>query len=222
MNKLKQRMINLELSIKKEFLISLLISIILIAAGVLGFLYFSSYIIAVAAILLVLVFNLLYFGRYSKMEREQADQAKADFVSLFTFFKIYLHNGYSVYTALKEIQSFADKQLAMYLSELIREIDQDKTITPFIRFGRKFNDLVIEEMMISIYQMIDDGSNPSHLSQFDLIFAKISDLAYEKELNKKRNGLASMSTFPLIGSGVLIIMVTFGIITLMEEMVNVL
>lgn len=222
MNKLKQRMINLELSIKKEFLISLLISVILIAAGVLGFLYFSSYIIAVAAILLVLVFNLLYFGRYSKMEREQADQAKADFVSLFTFFKIYLHNGYSVYTALKEIQSFADKQLAMYLSELIREIDQDKTITPFIRFGRKFNDLVIEEMMISIYQMIDDGSNPSHLSQFDLIFAKISDLAYEKELNKKRNGLASMSTFPLIGSGVLIIMVTFGIITLVEEMVNVL
>ena len=222
MNKLKQRMINLELSIKKEFLISLLISVILIAAGVFGFLYFSSYIIAVAAILLVLVFNLLYFGRYSKMEREQADQAKADFVSLFTFFKIYLHNGYSVYTALKEIQSFADKQLAMYLSELIREIDQDKTITPFIRFGRKFNDLVIEEMMISIYQMIDDGSNPSHLSQFDLIFAKICDLAYEKELNKKRNGLASMSTFPLIGSGVLIIMVTFGIITLMEEMVNVL
>lgn len=222
MNKLKQRMINLELSIKKEFLISLLISVILIAAGVLGFLYFSSYIITLAAILLVLVFNLLYFGRYSKMEREQADQAKADFVSLFTFFKIYLHNGYSVYTALKEIQSFADKQLAMYLSELIREIDQDKTITPFIRFGRKFNDLVIEEMMISIYQMIDDGSNPSHLSQFDLIFAKISDLAYLKELNKKRNGLASMSTFPLIGSGVLIIMVTFGIITLMEEMVNVL
>ena len=222
MKKLKQRIISLGLSVKKELTTGLLISLVLICAGVIAFYFLSSYIYIGAGLVLTLVFNLFYFSRYSKIEKEQADQAKQDFVSLFTFFKIYLHNGYSVYSALKEIQTFADKQLAMYLSELIHDINEDKTITPFVRFGHKFNDLVIEEMMISIYQMIDDGSNPSHLSQFDIIFGKISDLAYQKEINKKRNGLASMSTFPLVGSGILIIMVTFGIITVMEEMVNVL
>lgn len=222
MKKLKQRMINLELSIKKEFMTNLIINLIILSCGGLAYYFMNSLIYVGAAILLVLVFNILYFSRYSKLEREQADQARADFVSLFTFFKIYLHNGYSVYTSLKEIQHFADKQLASFLSELIHDIDEDKTINPFVRFGRKFNDLVIEEMMISIYQMIDDGSNPSHLAQFDIIFGKISDLTYEKEMNKKRNSLASMSTFPLIGSGLLIIMVAYGIITVMEDMVNVL
>ena len=222
MKKLKSRMINLGLSPKKELSTGLLISLFFIGLGVASLFLVETYLYLGISLGVMLIFNIFYFTRYSSMEKTQADQAKQDFVSLFTFFKIYLHNGYSVYTALKEIQSFADKQLTMFLSELIHDIDEDKSITPFIRFGRKFNDLVIEEMMISIYQMIDDGSNPSHLSQFDLIFGKISDLAYQKELNKKRNGLASMSTFPLVGSGVLIIMVTFGIITVMEEMINVL
>lgn len=222
MKKLKSRIINLGLSYKKEITTGLAISIFLILLGVAGYLLLNSMIYLASGLLLLLLFNILYFSRYSKMEEEQKDLAKRDFVSLFTFFKIYLHNGYSVYTALKEIQSFADHDLATYLSELIREIDEDKSITPFIHFGRKFDDLIIEEMMISIYQMIDDGSNPTHLSQFDAIFSKVSDLAYEKELEKKKNGLASMSSFPLIGSGLLVLMVTFGIITVMEEMVNVL
>ena len=222
MKKLTQRMIDLGLSVKKELTNGLLISLLLIGIGIASYFFLNSYIYLGAGFALALVFNVFYFSRYSKLEIQQADLAKQDFVSLFTFFKIYLHNGYSVYTALKEIQAFADKQLATYLAELIHDIDEDKSINPFIRFGRKFNDLIIEEMMISIYQMIDDGSNPSHLSQFDIIFGKISDLAYQKDIEKKRNGLASMATFPLIGSGVLIIMVTFGIITVMEEMVNVL
>ncbi len=222
MKKLKKRMINLGLSVKKEFYTAFLICLFLLAASGVAYYFLQSYIYLGVGLFFVTIFLILYFSRYSKLEKEQGDQAKRDFISLFTFFKIYLHNGYSVYSALKEIQSFADKQLATYLSELIREIDEDKTITPFIHFGKKFNDLIIEEMMISIYQMIDDGSNPTHLSQFDAIFGKISDLAYEKEMMKKRNSLASMSTFPLVGSGVLIIMVTFGIITVMEDMVNVL
>ncbi len=222
MKKLKIRINNLGLSFKKEINTAILINVVLLLASGIAFYFLKNLIFLISGLLLILLFNVLYFSRYSKMEKSLAEEAKQEFVSLFTFFKIYLHNGYSVYTALKEIQAFSNKELSMYLSELIREMDQDKTINPFIRFGRKFDDLIIEEMMISIYQMIDDGSNPTHLSQFDQIFSKISDLAYEKEINKKRNALSSMSTFPLVGSGILIIMVTFGIITVMEEMVNVL
>lgn len=222
MKKLKIRINNLGLSFKKEINTAILINVVLLLASGIAFYFLKNLIFLISGLLLILLFNVLYFSRYSKMEKSLAEEAKQEFVSLFTFFKIYLHNGYSVYTALKEIQTFSNKELSMYLSELIREMDQDKTINPFIRFGRKFDDLIIEEMMISIYQMIDDGSNPTHLSQFDQIFSKISDLAYEKEINKKRNALSSMSTFPLVGSGILIIMVTFGIITVMEEMVNVL
>lgn len=222
MKKIKKRMIDLGLSVKRELTLAISISVGLLLVCIVAFYLLKSILFLVISIVLVIVFNVFFFTRYSKIEKEQIDEAKQDFVSVFTFFKIYLHNGYSVYSALKEVQNFSNKQLATYLSELVQDIDVDKTINPFIRFGKKFNDLVIEEMMISIYQMIDDGSNPTHLSQFDIIFAKISDLSYEREMNKKRNALSSMATFPLLGSGILIIMVTFGIITVMEEMVNVL
>lgn len=222
MKRIKKQIVDLGLSFKRELTLALSISFGLTILGGVSAYLLNSLIFLISSIVLIILFNVFFFTRYSKLEKEQIDEAKQDFVSVFTFFKIYLHNGYSVYAALKEVKNFSDKQLSMYLSELVQDIDSDKSITPFIRFGKKFNDLVIEEMMISIYQMIDDGSNPTHLSQFDIIFAKISDLSYEREMNKKRNGLASMSTFPLLGSGILIIMVTFGIITVMEEMVNVL
>ena len=113
MKKLKTRMMNLGLSVKKEFSTLLIITSLFLVASLAAFYFLHSYIYLGVGPFLIIFFVPLYFSRYSKLEKEQGDQAKRDFVSLFTFFKIYLHNGYSVYTALKEIQTFADKQLAM-------------------------------------------------------------------------------------------------------------
>ena len=41
----------------------------------------------------------------------------------------------------------------------LKEIDDDKTVQPFINFARKFSLLIIESIMISIYQMVDEGNS---------------------------------------------------------------
>ena len=222
MNKFCDRVSKLGLSPKREIWIAVIFNLIIIAFGALGYWYFKSFIYPGIAGAFLVLFNIIYFTRYHRIEEKIIDETKQEFVMIFTFFKIYVHNGYSVYSALKEISGFANQTLASYIDELLTDIDKDKTITPFIKFGRKFNDLIIEEMMISIYQMVDDGSDSSSLKQFEMIFGKISEVSYEKEISKKRNGLASMSVYPLIGSGILILMITFGIITIMGDMINVL
>lgn len=222
MNKLKARMVHLGLSVSKEITTAVLMNtIILLGSGVLYFFQQNVIYFGIAGVLLV-IFNFLYFTRYKRYEEAMSAATKSEFVNIFTFFKIYLHNGYSVYSAFKEIRNFAEKDLLSRIIDLLKEIDEDKSVQPFVRFGRKFNDLMIEEMMISLYQMIDDGSNTTSLTQFDLIFDKIREEECRRALDKKRSGLASMSAMPLIGSGLLIIMVTFGVITVMEEMINVL
>lgn len=222
MKKFKERLTNLGFSYKRELTIAMVFNFAILVIGIIGFLYLKSFIYPGIAGGLLVIFNLFYFTRYGRIEAKNRDESKQEFVMLFTFFKIYVHNGYSVYAALKEISGFANPVLAGFINELLSDIDQDKTITPFIKFGRNFNDLIIEEMMISIYQMVDDGSDSSSLKQFEMIFDKISDVSYQKEISKKQNGLASMSAFPLIGSALLILMITFGIITIMGDMINVL
>jgi len=222
MKKFNERLSRLGLSPKRELEIAIAINLLIITIGGVSYYFLKTFIYPGIAGALLCIFNIFYFTRYSRLEIKIRDTNKQEFVMIFTFFKIYIHNGFSVYAALKEVSTFANPNLATYLNDLLSDIDNDKTITPFIKFGRRFDDLVIEEMMISVYQMVDDGNDSSCLKQFEMIFDKISDVSYEREINKKRNGLASMSVFPLIGSGLLILMITFGIITIMGDMINVL
>ena len=89
-----------------------------------------------------------------------------------------------------------------------------------MNFAHHFEELIVEEMMISIYQMIDDGSDSNYLIQFELIFDKFSELLHAKQLNNKDKSLANLTMSSLVGSAYLIIMITLGVVTLLGEMLN--
>ena len=125
-----------------------------------------------------------------------------------------------MYSSLKEISSFANQSLKGKLEKLLKDIDEDKTVVPFVNFAHHFEELIVEEMMISIYQMIDDGSESNYLIQFELIFDKFSELLHSKQLNNKDKSLANLTMTSLVGSAYLIIMITIGVVTLIGEMLN--
>ena len=219
MNKLKNKIISLGLSYKREMFFLVVGNLIILLMCVVP-LYMDNYMLFIPVGSLLVVFNFVFFYRYKSIESNMKVNDLREFVCLFNFFRIYIHNGYSVYSSLKEIKAFASPSLATMLEDLVNEMDEDKSVTPFIAFARKLNDLIIEEMMISIYQMIDDGSNSAYLQQFELIFDKYSSIMQENELRNKDRKLATMSYGPLIGSGFLIIMVTIGVISVIGEMLN--
>lgn len=219
MKKFKDIVIKLNLSYRRELTFLILGNVICLGLCALPFIFknFSLFLIVGAGLVL---FNFIFFYRYKAMEEKQINNNLKDFVELFTFFRIYIRNGFSVYSSLKEIKNFANPSLTEQLEILINEIDHDKSVTPFIRFAHNFKELIIEEMMISIYQMVDDGNNSNYLSQFELIFDKFSSLTYEKELQNKEKNLTMTSYGPLIGSAILIIMITVGVVTIIGDMVN--
>ena len=195
----------------------LLGNLIVISLIVLPFIL-KNMILFVPVGIMFVIFNFFFFYRYKSIEEGIRRNDLREFVYLFSFFRIYIRNGYSVYSALKAIKAFASSTLYESLDTLTSEMDEDKSVAPFIRFARKMNDLVIEEMMISIYQMIDDGNNSAYLGQFELIFDKYSSIMQENELRNKEQKLSTMSYGPLIGSGFLIIMVTVGVVSVIGEM----
>ena len=220
MKKLKEKMLILGLNPKRELLIVLIADLVLILAGVLTFIFLKQLLYLVSCLGVAFIFDLLFLTRYSKQISNKNTENLQEFAVLFGYFRIYIHNGFSVYSALKELLNFANESLKKDLEELISEIDSDKSVQPFVKFGKKFNEIIVEEMMISIYQMIDDGENSNYLSQFELIFDKFSDLLYEKYLRAKNSKLGTLSNAPLLGASFLVVILTIGVISILGEVIN--
>lgn len=220
MSKLTENIVSAGYSVKKEITITVIIDVVLAVATALGFLFTSNFIILVVGASLIAIFTYLYLSRFSSILKEQETDNIKNFVMIFTFFKIYLKNGYNIYTALKAIEPFANPFVLEKLSMLTYEMDEDKSVKPFVKFARNFNMLLIEQLMISIYQMIDAGSNESYLLQFEILFNKLSEENYQNEFQKKEKKLLFVTYFPLVGSALLIVMITLGVVAVIGEMVN--
>lgn len=220
MFKLKERLLALHLSLNKEIIRYVIIVVILTIGLSVTAILLKTYYLFIVLGMLLLIFSYFYFSRYKSLEKKSKQEDLIEFVNLFTFFRIYLKNGFGVYTSLKEISTFANQSLKEKIEKLLKDIDEDKSIAPFINFAHNFDELIVEEMMISIYQMIDDGSDSNYLIQFELIFDKFSELLHNKKLNSKDKILGNLTSTALIGSAFLIIIITLGVINLLGEMMN--
>lgn len=220
MKKLKEKMLFLGLNPKKEFLIILIADLSFLAIGLTLFFLLKELIYGVTFVGVIFIFDLAFLSRYSRQINDINTKNLQEFSVIFGYFRIFIRNGYSVYSALKEIVNFANPRLKKFLEELITEIDEDKTVQPFVKFAKRFNEIIVEEMMISIYQMIDDGQTSDYLVQFELIFDKFSDLLYQKYLKNKDSRLATIASSSLIGSSYLMIVLTIGIVSIIGEVIN--
>lgn len=220
MKRIIERMAKLGFSPKQEILKFSLIELVIIAVSALATIYLKESLLAIVGVAFSAIFGVLYFSRYGSKIEQINKQNIEDFANLFSYFRIYIHNGFSVYSALKEIMLFASPDLRELLEKLLKDIDSDKTVQPFVKFARNFNEIIVEEMMISIYQMIDDGEQSEYLTQFELIFDKFSEVMYQKNLRAKDSKLGTLSSAPLVGSCFLIIALTLGIMSVIGEMIN--
>ena len=220
MQKLKSNMIALGLSPKDEFKKLLLIDFCLLIFSALVYSLTKSLTYSIMVLFSIFLVSIFYLSRYGTKIDQQKALDLEEFTNLFSYFKIYINNGYSVYSALKEIEQFANESLKKQLKTLIEEIDSDKSIEPFIKFSQNFNEVIVEEMMLTIYQMVDDGVNSQHLLQFELIYDKFSDLMYQKNIKRKDSKLGTLSSSSLVATCYLMIVLTVGIISVIGELIN--
>ena len=220
MNKLKLLVESVGLSFKKEISILVAINIALLIGGALFYVFTKNAIVIAFALFALALINYLYLSRYKSIKQRNEDASRNEFISLLSFFKTYIKNDYSVYQCFVEICNFTSGLLLERINKLIEEIDSDKSITPFINFSNHFHSMQIEQLMICLYQMVDEGTNLAYLQQFELLFAKLREESLKDELDHKYKSLSSATIFPLIGSALLIVMITFGIIEVIGESLN--
>lgn len=187
--------------------------LLLLGGLLIGLTYWAfglSFVLAIPALGLILVLA-YFFSRYPNAKAKQEQEEMDEFVRLFSFFSVYIDDGYNVYSALKEVAQFATKSLKDKLEKLVSDIDQDKSVTPFAEFGASLSDSKAKDVMVAIYQMVDEGSNIRYLEQFHRQFGKLSQEKHDLRVKRKLSGLEGLSFLPLVGAGISLLMLALSV-----------
>ncbi|MBP5694153.1 MAG: hypothetical protein J6X03_01695 [Bacilli bacterium] len=217
MKKLKQRIINLNLNPRNELLKFILIVVVGIAAAILIYIFLKSWTYFVIALLLIILFSYLFLGRYSMLEEDKRKRLEDEFVEMFSYLRIYLVNKQNVYQALKESSQFTSLEMKEEVNTFLKRVDEDKTVVPFIEFGKNLKNKVIEEVMISLYQMVDAGSTLNYLNQFIKLFENFQVRFKKEDLDRRLRRLDLFNTLSLLGVGYLMVIILLVIVTIIGD-----
>lgn len=219
MKKSKKLNANIKTKNSKRNNVFLLAGLIICLAIILGF-YLKNFIFIIIGVLISGLTIFLYYTRQSNEKNNLEKSHENEFVDIINYFEMFLMNNLNIYQAFTEVLSYTSPWMRNKIDTLLSEIDDDKTVKPFITFAKNFKNGAIENVMISIYQMIDDGNNDVSLSQFNLLFDKFEENNRREFILKKENDLEKLNVFPLIGAMITTLILTFSILNVVGEMMN--
>lgn len=217
---LKRKIEELNLNYKKEISILFLIDLFLIAIGIALMFLKMSILFTAGCILGAMLFSFYYLNRYKVMLDEREKKLDNEFIEIFSYLRIYLYNEETVYTALKNIKEFASERMIERLDTLLSDIDNDKSIQPFLTFAKLFKNKVIEEVMISLYEMVEGGNKDIYLNQFIKIFEDFKNRTETEEEEKRYRKFDTINMLSILGSGYIMIILSLCVISLLGEATN--
>lgn len=169
----------------------------------------------------LVLFDYLFISSYFTKYNEYLANHDEELVSLLSYFQVFIVNKQPIYKALQSLLDYSSDWMKEKISILLSEIDNDKTVQPFINFSKNFQNLIFESLCISIYQMIDEGENIQKTNEFVILFNEISESQLQLRKSKKRRGLESLSSLPLFGAGFITVIVIISVVSVIGDMINV-
>ena len=206
----------------KEIIKIAAVNVLIIAAVVFLTIFLKQIMIAFAGIIAIVVANYLIFNNYIDKKKAILDEREHEFIAIISYFQFFITNSYNVYQAFQSLIAYSSPWMEEQIQSLIIEIDNDKSVKPFINFANKFKNNVAGNVMMSIYQMVDEGENGLHMYQFNSLFQQLNKSQQIELIDSKERSMSAISSYPLIGAGAITVLLTFGIISVMGEMINVL
>ena len=220
-NSLKETIELVGLSYKKELIKLSLVNLLTMVATLIVYILIKN-----VALLLVLVFALLFLDfylltRYSDKKRMLLKSREDELVTIISYFEIYIQNNSNVYQSFVQLIPFCSDWMKEKIETMLSEIDEDKTVQPFINFANNFQQLSTHSLMLSIYQMVDQGENSEQLIQFNVIYDELARNRNKEMIERQDKALSNMSIFPLIGAGLITVTLTVSILSILGDLINV-
>jgi len=196
--------------------------VLFVVGGILSYIFLGNIIICLLLIMSAGIYTFLIINSESAKKSALIRKRDEEFIVFISYFQSFIQNKCNVYTSFKRCMPYCSTWLQVALRTLLEDIDNDKSVQPYLTFSKKFTKSYVESTMLSIYQMVDEGEDSVYFNHFNSLFNQISLTNKIEQINQKQKSLDGMMVYPLIGAGLISILLTFGIISIMGELINVL
>lgn len=220
-NNLKDNIEFVGKSYRKEMTKLAIINLVFVIASPVVFYFTKSLIYMLIPLGFAMVIDYILLSSYGSQKNKIQTLRDDEFIQMVSYLEIFINNKITVYQSFKLLIPYASRWMSEQIGIMLDEIDKDKTVKPFISFARKFKSPIVENVMISIYQMVDQGQSVEQLQQFSIFFSQLSKNTQRALLDKKERSLSSIDSFPLIGTGGITIIITISILLLLGDIINV-
>ena len=220
-NKLKELIEFVGLSCKKEMLKIALVNLAMLIAMVCVFIFLNNLIFLILLFIGTMLLDFFLLTRYSDKKKAILKNHENELIAIISYFEVYIQNNNNVYQSFNLLIPYCSDWMKERIETLLKEIDEDKTVQPFINFANNFQQLSTHSLMLSIYQMVDQGENSEQLLQFNVIYDELAKNRNKEMIEQKEKSLSSMSTFPLIGAGLITVSLTISILSILGDLINV-
>lgn len=221
-NKLRKNIELVGLNYKKEIAKISLINFILIGAIAVLFYFYREIIVTMSLLCFVGVINYFLFSFYNNRKRQMEKEHDEEFIALISYFQTFITNQNNVYQSFGKLLTFSSFWMKEKLECFMASVDADKSVKPFIDFANNFTLSAVKNIMLSIYQMVDQGENSNQLTQFLFLFQTMTTNFNNEQKERKKKSLENLTAFPLFGAGAIVLILSISIISVVGEMVNVL
>ena len=220
-NSIKSLIDELGLSYKKEIVMLVILNASFLAIALALYFLLNSFIYAVFSVIAGAIADYFFLSRYSDMKKSLIKNHENELTTLISYFEVYLKNNSNVYQSFVKLIPYCSDWMKDKIEQLLSEIDNDKTVQPFINFANNFQQLSTHSLMISIYQMVEQGESSEQLNNFNVIYDEIASTHNKEIIEQKDKSLSNMSTFPLIGAGLITITLTISVLSILGDLINV-
>ena len=220
-NNLKETIEFVGLSYTKEMLKVVLLNILILGCSFLIYLLLNNLIFTIFILISLITADYFLLSRYNDKKKVLLKNRENELIAIISYFEVYVQNKNNVYQSFNMLIPYCSPWMKDKIEVLLKEIDEDKSVQPFVNFANNFQQLSTHSLMLSIYQMVDQGENTHQLKQFDVIFTELARNRNREMMDQKSNSLANMSTFPLVGAGLITITLTMSILSILGDLINV-
>ncbi len=221
LNNLKKTIEFVGLNYKKEQIKIIVANVICLALFAVVMIFYRTPMMIIVGLLAIVGVNYYIFSSYSskkqKLNKERADE----FVNVISYFRIFISNRNNVYQSFSKIIEYSSDWMKDKLEIFLRAVDADKSIKPFTDLAGRFELPIARNVLVSIYQMVEQGETSEQLNQFTILFEQMSKTLNDERKDRKLRSFDLVSYFPIIGAGLVTIALTFSMLSLVGDMINV-
>lgn len=200
-------------AMKNRIILSCFFAFITLFLGI----YFKNVYICVASIFVGFGYYKYQYFSVKKRKKKQIALKRRMFPSFVKKILILIRTN-NVYTSLIKMVDYTDEPIKKYLLELIDDIKEDKSMTPFNKFASKMEFIEAYQIMAMLYTFSEHAMSKKHLVSLETMISHLYDNEIDEVIENKKRMLWIYPNFCIVAMLILVFtLAVFMFVSIMGE-----